>query len=178
MSTGKKIYEITDTATSFAADDYLPIAGETNGTRKALAAPVVGAIAAAAVAPTYLASAAAEFTRRITLAGNLVLTSADRQVQRIIPDADRDVTLPAEVSGVPWRFSDLSNAAADGSGFDLLLDTNGKLGKNSTGPVFDLLPSCFGRNSSLFSLHYLPAFADSFANIPVPRNPFHLGLRW
>jgi len=121
MSTGKKIYEITDTATSFAADDYLPIAGETNGTRKALAAPVVGAIAAAAVAPTYLASAAAEFTRRITLAGNLVLTSADRQVQRVIPDADRDVTLPAEVSGVPWTVRIMHG----GSGFTLTIRRDG-----------------------------------------------------
>ena len=36
MSNGKKIYEITDTATSFAADDYIAVAGETNGTRKIL----------------------------------------------------------------------------------------------------------------------------------------------
>lgn len=43
MATGKKIYEITDTATSFAADDYLPIAGVTNGTRKILATNVVTA---------------------------------------------------------------------------------------------------------------------------------------
>lgn len=41
-------------------------------------------------------------TRR-TLSGNLTLTAADQPHQRIIPDADRDVTLPAE-STTQWRF--------------------------------------------------------------------------
>lgn len=40
---------------------------------------------------------------RRTLAGNLVLTAADQQHQRIIPDADRDVILPAEGTG-QWSF--------------------------------------------------------------------------
>ena len=40
---------------------------------------------------------------RRTLSANLTLTSADPQHQRIIPDADRDVTLPAE-STAQWRF--------------------------------------------------------------------------
>ena len=42
--------------------------------------------------------------RRITLTGNLVLTAADRVYQHLIPDADRDVTLPAEVAATPWVF--------------------------------------------------------------------------
>ena len=40
---------------------------------------------------------------RRTLAGNLTLTTADAPSQRIIPDADRDVTLPAEGAG-QWEF--------------------------------------------------------------------------
>lgn len=40
---------------------------------------------------------------RRTLAGNLTLTAADQPRQRIIPDADRDVTLPAEGTG-QWAF--------------------------------------------------------------------------
>lgn len=40
---------------------------------------------------------------RRTLTGNLVLTAADYQHQRIIPDADRDVTLPAEGAS-QWAF--------------------------------------------------------------------------
>jgi len=39
---------------------------------------------------------------RRTLAGNLTLTTADAPSQRIIPDADRDVTLPAE-STAQWE---------------------------------------------------------------------------
>ena len=40
---------------------------------------------------------------RRTLAANLTLTTADYQHQRIIPDADREVTLPAEASS-QWVF--------------------------------------------------------------------------
>lgn len=40
---------------------------------------------------------------RRTLAGNLALTAADLPRQKIIPDADRDVTLPAE-STAQWMF--------------------------------------------------------------------------
>ena len=40
---------------------------------------------------------------RRTLTGNLTLTTADYQYQRIIPDADRDVILPAE-STSQWAF--------------------------------------------------------------------------
>lgn len=41
---------------------------------------------------------------RRTLAGNLTVTAADYAHQRIIPDADRDVILPAETAGTQWRF--------------------------------------------------------------------------
>ena len=40
---------------------------------------------------------------RRTLAGDLTLTAADYQYQRIIPDADRNVVLPAE-STAQWSF--------------------------------------------------------------------------
>ena len=40
---------------------------------------------------------------RRTLTHNLVLTAADQPHQRVIPDADRDVTLPAE-STAQWQF--------------------------------------------------------------------------
>ena len=51
------------------------------------------------------ASAAAHLNIvRRTLSGNLVLTAADLPQQKIIPDADRDVTLPAE-STAQWMFT-------------------------------------------------------------------------
>ena len=40
---------------------------------------------------------------RRTLTGNLTLTVADKPHQRIVPDADRDVILPAESTG-QWKF--------------------------------------------------------------------------
>ena len=40
---------------------------------------------------------------RRTLAGNLVLTGADSPQQVVIPDADRDVTLPSE-GATQWQF--------------------------------------------------------------------------
>ena len=48
---------------------------------------------------------------RRTLAGNLVLTAADLPQQKIIPDADRDVTLPAE-STAQWMFEICHGGAA------------------------------------------------------------------
>ena len=48
---------------------------------------------------------------RRTLAGNLVLTAADLPQQKIIPDADRDVTLPAE-STEQWMFEICHGGAA------------------------------------------------------------------
>lgn len=48
---------------------------------------------------------------RRTLAGNLVLTAADLPRQKVIPDADRDVTLPAE-STAQWMFEICHGGAA------------------------------------------------------------------
>ena len=67
----------------------------------------VGVIAAATAAASTAAhnadpGAHLNIVRR-TLAGNLTLTTADAPSQRIIPDADRDVTLPAEGAG-QWEF--------------------------------------------------------------------------
>ena len=61
-----------------------------------------GAIAAATAAHNAAPGAHLNIVRR-TLAGNLTLTTADAPSQRIIPDADRDVTLPAEGAG-QWEF--------------------------------------------------------------------------
>ena len=67
----------------------------------------VGVIAAATAAASTAAHNAAPGAHlnivRRTLAGNLTLTTADAPSQRIIPDADRDVTLPAEGAG-QWEF--------------------------------------------------------------------------
>ena len=48
---------------------------------------------------------------RRTLAGNLVLTAADLPQQKIIPDADRDVVLPAE-GATQWLFEICHGGAA------------------------------------------------------------------
>ena len=58
--------------------------------------------AAAVAAHNSAPSAHLDIVRR-TLSGNLTLTTADQSHQRVIPDADRDVTLPAE-STSQWRF--------------------------------------------------------------------------
>ena len=67
----------------------------------------VGVIAAATAAASTAAHNAAPGAHlnivRQTIAGNLTLTTADAPSQRIIPDADRDVTLPAEGAG-QWEF--------------------------------------------------------------------------
>lgn len=63
----------------------------------------MGVIAAASTA-AHNASAGAHLNIvRRTLAGNLALTAADLPQQKIIPDADRDVVLPAESTG-QWAF--------------------------------------------------------------------------
>ena len=48
---------------------------------------------------------------RSTLTGNLVLTVADYPQQRVIPDADRDVVLPAE-GATQWLFEICHGGAA------------------------------------------------------------------
>lgn len=61
------------------------------------------AAAAAAVAGHDASPIAHLNIQRRTLTGNLVLTAADLPQQKILPDADRDVTLPAEGAG-QWLF--------------------------------------------------------------------------
>ena len=70
------------------------------------------AVIAAAVTAAHNADPAAHLNIvRRTLAGNLVLTAADLPQQKIIPDADRDVTLPAE-STEQWMFEICHGGAA------------------------------------------------------------------
>lgn len=59
--------------------------------------------AAAAVAGHDASPTAHLNIQRRTLTDNLVLTAVDLPLQRILPDADRDVTLPAE-GATQWRF--------------------------------------------------------------------------
>jgi len=61
-----------------------------------------GTIAAAVAAHNTSAGAHLNIVRT-TLGGGLTLTAADSPQQRIIPDADRDVVLPAE-STAQWQF--------------------------------------------------------------------------
>ena len=92
-----RVKDIPTTATTAAADDYVLLDGATNGTRKGLASNLITPAAHNAAPGAHL-----NIVRR-TLAGNLTLTTADAPSQRIIPDADRDVTLPAEGAG-QWEF--------------------------------------------------------------------------
>ena len=71
-----------------------------------------GRTALGAVPDTHLTDPAAHLNIvRRTLAGNLTLTIADQPQQKIIPDADRDVTLPAE-STAQWMFEICHGGAA------------------------------------------------------------------
>ena len=92
-----RVKDIPTTATTAAADDYVLLDGATNGTRKGLASNLITPAAHNADATAHL-----NIVRR-TLAGDLTLTAADYQYQRIIPDADRYVVLPAE-STAQWAF--------------------------------------------------------------------------
>ena len=74
---------------------------------------------AAVLAHNADAAAHLNIVRR-TLSGNLMLTAADQQHQHIIPDADRDVTLPAE-SAAQWYFL-LCHA---GAGYNLTIKRAG-----------------------------------------------------
>ena len=40
--------------------------------------------------------------RRVAMTGNVTLVTADAATQQFVPDADRDVILPAETAGAPW----------------------------------------------------------------------------
>ena len=92
-----RIKDIPTTATTAAADDYVVIDGATNKVRKGLASNLITPASHLTAPGAHL-----NIVRR-TLTGNLTLTTADAPSQRIIPDADRDVTLPAEGAG-QWEF--------------------------------------------------------------------------
>ena len=100
-----RVKDIPTTATTAAADDYVLLDGATNGTRKGLASNLITPAAHNDDPAAHL-----NIVRR-TLAGNLVLTAADLPQQKIIPDADRDVTLPAE-STAQWMFEICHGGAA------------------------------------------------------------------
>ena len=100
-----RVKDIPTTATTAAADDYVLLDGATNGTRKGLASNLITPAAHNADAGAHL-----NIVRR-TLSANLVLTAADSPQQRIIPDADRDVTLPAE-GPAQWMFEICHGGAA------------------------------------------------------------------
>lgn len=100
-----RVKDIPTTATTAAADDYVLLDGATNGTRKGLASNLITPAAHNADPVAHL-----NIVRR-TLAGNLVLTAADLPQQKIIPDADRNVTLPAE-STAQWMFEICHGGAA------------------------------------------------------------------
>ena len=69
-------------------------------------------LAAAASTAAHNADPAAHLNIvRRTLAGNLVLTAADLPWQKVIPDADRDVVLPAE-GATQWLFEICHGGAA------------------------------------------------------------------
>ena len=92
-------------ASSPSAGDVLYLDGPA-GVRKLDAGYLASAAttAAAAAVAGHDASPTAHLNiQRRTLTGNLVLTTADLPLQRIIPDADREVTLPAE-GATQWRF--------------------------------------------------------------------------
>ena len=67
-------------------------------------------VAASTAAHNAAPNAHLNIVRR-TLAGNLVLTAADLPQQRIIPDADRNVVLPAE-GATQWLFEICHGGAA------------------------------------------------------------------
>lgn len=100
-----RVKDIPTTATTAAADDYVLLDGATNGTRKGLASNLITPAAHNADPAAHL-----NIVRR-TLAGNLVLTAADLPRQKVIPDADRNVTLPAE-STAQWMFEICHGGAA------------------------------------------------------------------
>ena len=100
-----RIKDIPTTATTAAADDYVVIDGATNKVRKGLASNLITPASHLTAPDAHL-----NIVRR-TLAGNLVLTAADLPQQKIIPDADRDVTLPVE-STAQWMFEICHGGAA------------------------------------------------------------------
>ena len=100
-----RVKDIPTTATTAAADDYVLLDGATNGTRKGLASNLITPSAHNSDPAAHLNIV------RSTLTGNLVLTVADYPQQRVIPDADRDVVLPAE-GATQWLFEICHGGAA------------------------------------------------------------------
>lgn len=100
-----RVKDIPTTATTAAADDYVVIDGATNKVRKGLASNLITPASHNSDPAAHL-----NIVRR-TLAGNLALTAADLPQQKIIPDADRNVTLPAE-STAQWMFEICHGGAA------------------------------------------------------------------
>lgn len=95
----------TTLASNVTASSLTSAAGGTFGTAAFTASTAydpAGSAAASTAAHNADAGAHLNIVRR-TLSGNLTLTTADQPHQRIIPDADRDVNLPAE-STAQWRF--------------------------------------------------------------------------
>ena len=100
----RKLSELQTKVSHVPATDYLVgyREGDTLGSRWT---------GAQVIAPHNAAPNAHLNIVRRTLAGNLVLTAADLPQQKIIPDADRDVTLPAE-STAQWMFEICHGGAA------------------------------------------------------------------
>jgi hypothetical protein len=97
MATTERINQIPTTATSFASDDYLPIDGTTNGTRKILGTPIPlkdsnGNLTVNCLFEGYVNQAASGTTITLTAASaqNYAITGSGGQVIKL-PDA---TTLP------------------------------------------------------------------------------------
>jgi hypothetical protein len=59
------------------------------------------------------------------------------------------------------------------------LDAEGKFGKDGAGPELEFfVPKRFWINFQIMGITHPPILptADSFANVPVPKNPLHLRL--
>ena len=93
MATTERINQIPTTATSFASDDYLPIDGTTNGTRKILGSPILlkdsnNNITVNNVFEGFSTITASGTTVTLTIASpeNFVITGSGGQVIKL-PDA-------------------------------------------------------------------------------------------
>ena len=93
MATTERINQIPTTATSFASDDYLPIDGTTNGTRKILGSPILlkdsnNNITVNNVFEGFSSITASGTTVTLTIASpeNFVITGSGGQVIKL-PDA-------------------------------------------------------------------------------------------
>ena len=101
----------TDQSTTQVTVEAQVGTGSAGGGTSAEVGVIAAATAAASTAAHNVDAAAHLNIVRRTLSANLVLTAADSPQQRIIPDADRDVTLPAE-STAQWMFEICHGGAA------------------------------------------------------------------